>query len=110
VTHSSPTSIRVPVGDSRVPLCTQIANKHADPGAGALANAGAAAPAAVRAGLGRDDEDAAVVVTILTAIAARAATAGSGPATPRACWGDPRFRIAPATPGPHAWWASGLAP
>jgi hypothetical protein len=56
----------------------------------------------------RDDEDAAVVVTILTAIARSAAAVSPEPVRPQSFWGSPAFRIADAAPGPRSWWASGL--
>ena len=62
----------------------------------------------------RELEDAAVVVTVLAALAAnhRAAPAAPAAGEPRSFWGDP-VRGTAADPtavrsGPHGWWASGL--
>ena len=50
------------------------------------------------------DEDAAVVVAVITALAA-----GRAEETPavRSVWADPAGRLGRAQPGPHTWWASG---
>ncbi|WP_420122599.1 acyl-CoA carboxylase epsilon subunit [Nakamurella sp.] len=55
----------------------------------------------------RDEQDAATVIAILTALAAAGGEPEPDPAD-RSVWGDPahRLRLAPASP--VAWWASGL--
>ncbi len=52
----------------------------------------------------RDDEDAAAVLAILLAL--RSPTQATAPQPSR--WGRPE-NSATWTPGPDAWWASGLA-
>jgi hypothetical protein len=57
----------------------------------------------------RDLEDAAVVVTVLAALATHPANAPAGADAQRSFWNDPSRRmIVTAVPRPHGWWASGL--
>jgi len=55
----------------------------------------------------RDDEDAAVVLALLTVLAA--APSLKAEATTRSFWGNPIFAAGQPNPSiPGAWWASGL--
>lgn len=56
----------------------------------------------------RDEEDAAAVIAILTALAAAGGDPEPEPAT-RSVWGDPEHRLGLAPASPVGWWASGLA-
>lgn len=56
----------------------------------------------------RDEEDAAAVIAILTALAAAGGAPEPDPAD-RSVWGDPAHRLGLAPPSRVAWWASGLA-
>lgn len=56
----------------------------------------------------RDEEDAATVIAVLTALAAAAGEPVTEP-TARSVWGDPAHRLGLAPASPVGWWASGLA-
>jgi galactitol-specific phosphotransferase system IIB component len=55
----------------------------------------------------RDDEDAAAVIAILTALAASSEPDEAEPA-PRSVWADPVHRLGLASASANGWWASGL--
>ena len=57
----------------------------------------------------RDDEDAATVIAILTALAGAAAGEPEAGPTARSVWGDPAHRLGQVPASPVGWWASGVA-
>jgi hypothetical protein len=58
-------------------------------------------------GPARDEQDAAVVIAVLAALAAGPEPAATEPA-PRSVWADPAHRLGVSAAGDHRWWASGL--
>jgi hypothetical protein len=56
----------------------------------------------------RDEEDAATVIAILTALAANGGGAEEVPAA-RSVWADPAHRFGLLSVSATGWWASGLA-
>lgn len=58
-------------------------------------------------GPARDEQDAAVVIAVLAALAAGPEAAATEP-TPRSIWADPAHRLGVGAAGDHRWWASGL--
>lgn len=62
----------------------------------------------VSRGAVRDDEDAATVIAILTALAAAATEPDEEPAPARSVWADPAHRLGLRALAPTGWWASGL--
>jgi len=55
----------------------------------------------------RDDQDAATVIAILTALAAASPGADETPSD-RSVWADPAHRLGVRSPSASGWWASGL--
>ncbi|MDQ2844761.1 MAG: hypothetical protein M3Y77_00040 [Actinomycetota bacterium] len=56
----------------------------------------------------RDDEDAAAVIAVLSAVALQASgTVEPVAAQHRSPWADPAHLLAAQQPGPRSWWASG---
>jgi len=53
----------------------------------------------------RDEEDAAAVVAVVTALAAQSRPTAATP--PRSFWGDPAHRLGITRPGVAGWWISG---
>jgi len=57
----------------------------------------------------RDEEDAAVVIAVLAALAAASAhPGGNATAGPASVWSDPAHRFGVRRPSAGGWWASGL--
>ena len=57
----------------------------------------------------RDEEDAAVVIAVLAALAAASAhPGGNTTAGPASVWSDPAHRFGVRRPSAGSWWASGL--
>ena len=57
----------------------------------------------------RDEEDAAVVIAVLAALAAASAhPGGNATAGPASVWSDPAHRFGVRRPYAGSWWASGL--
>ena len=58
----------------------------------------------------RDDEDAATVIAILTALAALTEASSGADEAPghRSVWADPAHRLGVRSPSASGWWASGL--
>jgi hypothetical protein len=55
-----------------------------------------------------DDDDAAVVVALLTALAASTEPDAVPEQTRRSVWADPSHRLGLQSPSASGWWASGL--
>ncbi|RIJ76852.1 hypothetical protein D1871_10050 [Nakamurella silvestris] len=53
----------------------------------------------------RDDEDTAVVIAVIAALADQAPAVK--PAAPRAFWGNPAHQLGISRPGLHGWWIAG---